>query len=154
MAVTVLDGVEGLKAAVGRHLGHSDWHEITQDQVNRFADVTGDHQWIHVDIERAATGPFGGPIAHGYLTLALLPMLLGEIVEVRDVALVVNAGIDTLRFRQPVPVGAKVRAGAEVKTAREAPGGLLHTVLKVTVEIEGQRKPAATAEVVFLYRGA
>ncbi len=121
MPPTVLEGVEGLKAAAGRHLGHSDWHEITQEQVNGFADVTGDHQWIHVDVARAAAGPFGGPIAHGYLTLSLLPMLTGEILEVRDVPLVVNAGLDRLRFRTPVRVGAKVRAGAELLSARDAP---------------------------------
>ncbi len=151
MPPTVLEGVEGLKAAAGRHLGHSDWHEITQEQVNGFADVTGDHQWIHVDVARAAAGPFGGPIAHGYLTLSLLPMLTGEILEVRDVPLVVNAGLDRLRFRTPVRVGAKVRAGAELLSARDAPGGFVHTVLRVTVEVEGERRPAATADVVTLF---
>jgi len=151
---TVLDGLDDLKAAAGRHLGHSGWHQITQEQVDGFAEVTGDHQWIHVDVERAKAGPFGGPIAHGYLTLSLLPMLTGEILEVRGVPLVVNAGLDRLRFRTPVPVGARVRAGAELLSAREAPGGFVHTVLRVTVEVEGERRPAATADVVTLFKAA
>ena len=151
MPTTVLDGLDDLKAAAGRHLGHSEWHEVTQEQIDGFAEVTGDHQWIHVDVERAKAGPFGGPIAHGYLTLSLLPMLTAEIVEIRGVPMIVNAGLDTLRFRAPVPVGAKVRAGLELKSARDAPGGFVHVVMRATIEVEGSRKPALTAETVTLF---
>src|SRR5499427_3525152 len=104
---TIIEGIDGLKAKVGEHLGYSDWVEITQDQVNRFADATGDHQWIHVDVERARAGPFGGPIAHGYLTLSLAPALLPEILSVEGISMGVNYGLNKLRFPSPVPVGSK-----------------------------------------------
>src|SRR5687768_11650809 len=111
---TVLNGIDELKSKVGEHLGHSPYLEITQEQVNLFADATGDHQWIHVDPERAKSGPFGGPIAHGYLTLSLAPSLLPKIVEVRGFSMGVNYGCEKVRFPSPVPVGAKLRAGAEL----------------------------------------
>src|SRR5438477_3776694 len=107
----VVEGVSGLKELVGEHIGYSDWHQVTQEQVNLFADATGDHQWIHVDVERAKAGPFGGPIAHGYLTLSLGPALLPQILEVSGVAMGVNYGANKIRFPSPVPVGAKVRLG-------------------------------------------
>ena len=102
---TTIDGIDGLKAAVGQHLGYSDYVEITQDQVNLFADATGDHQWIHVDVERAKAGPFGAPIAHGYLTLSLSPALLPQVLRVTGVAMGVNYGTNKVRFPSPVPVG-------------------------------------------------
>ena len=152
MAVTVLDGIEGLKAAVGRHLGYSDWHEITQDQVNRFAEVTGDHQWIHVDVERATAGPFGGPIAHGYLTLSLLVPLFTQVLVVTDTVMGVNYGLNKVRFPSPVPVGSRVRLTATLKDVTPFTGGLQLTFSAV-IEREGSEKPACIAEPVYRYYG-
>src|SRR3954447_19456682 len=110
---TVINGIAGLKDLVGQHLGYSDYLEITQEQVNTFAEATGDHQWIHVDPERAkAESPFGGPIAHGHLTLSLVPALLPEIVDMQGFSMGVNYGTEKVRFPSPVPVGSRVRAGA------------------------------------------
>src|SRR5437867_1112429 len=106
---TTIDGVAGLKERLGDHLGHSDWHLVTQEEVNKFADATGDHQWIHVDPERAKAGPFGGPIAHGYLTISLAPRLLGSLWKVTGFKMGVNYGINKLRFPAPVPVGSRLR---------------------------------------------
>jgi acyl dehydratase len=140
-----------LKTKVGEHLGYSDWLEITQDRVNQFADATGDHQWIHVDVERAKKeSPFGGPIAHGYLTLSLLPLTLGKIVRVEGFKMGVNYGLNTLRFPSPVPVGANLRAGATLKNLEDIPGGVQLTY-EVTFEVEGKDKPAAVAEVLLRY---
>jgi acyl dehydratase len=147
---TQIDGIEGLKAMVGQHLGYSEWHEVTQEQVNLFADATGDHQWIHVDVERAKAGPFGGPIAHGYLTLSLAPMLLAEIQQVNGVAMGINYGLNKLRFPSPVPVGSKVRAGAELASVEEVTGGVQVTMV-ATFEIEGGTKPVCVAEILFRY---
>jgi acyl dehydratase len=144
-AATVLDGPDAVRAAVGRHLGHSDWLEITQERVNRFADATGDHQWIHVDVERAAAGPFGGPIAHGYLTLSLSNFFLPQILEVRGFAMGVNYGVDKVRFPAPVPVGSRIRAGAELVDVTDVPGGL-QTLIRITVEVDGEAKPACVID--------
>jgi len=145
MAQTTVDGVEGVLGLVGQHLGYSDWVTITQEQVNQFADATGDHQWIHVDPERAAKeSPFGGPIAHGYLTLSLLPMLVPQIVEITGFRMGVNYGTDKVRFPSPVPVGSRVRAGAVLDSAEAIDGGLAMAVT-VTVEVEGGSKPAMVA---------
>ena len=119
--------IEELEQAGERDLGTSSWHDITQEQVNIFADATGDHQWIHVDPERAAEGPFGGTVAHGYLTLAMLPMLLAEVVSVSDAVMGVNYGTEKVRFTNPVPVGSRVRAHAKLlKTQRRGPLRLAH----------------------------
>jgi acyl dehydratase len=147
---TTINGIDGLKEKVGSHLGYSDWHQVTQDQVNKFADATGDHQWIHVDVERATKGPFGGPIAHGYLTLSLAPMLLDEIVRVDGISMGVNYGINKLRFPSPVPVGSKVRAGATLAALDEFDGGAQGTI-DITFEVEGHEKPACVAQAVFRY---
>jgi acyl dehydratase len=147
---TRIDGIAGLQQRVGDHLGYSEWHEITQEQVNLFADATGDHQWIHVDIERAKAGPFGGPIAHGYLTLSLTPALLAEILEVSGISMAVNYGLNKLRFPAPVPVGSKVRAGANLDRLEEVSGGVQVT-LTLTFEIEGGTKPVCVAEILFRY---
>ena len=120
---TTIDGIDGLKACVGQHLGYSDYVEITQEQVNLFADATGDHQWIHVDVERAKAGPFGGPIAHGYLTLSLGPVLLPEILQVSGITMGVNYGANKVRFPSPVPVGAKLRLGATLAGVEDVTGG-------------------------------
>ena len=147
---TTIEGIDGLIARVGQHLGHSDWHEITQDRVDLFADATGDHQWIHVDVAAAAAGPFGGPIAHGYLTLSLAPMMLAEIFVVTGVAMGVNYGINRLRFPSPVPVGSRLRAGAELSGADRIAGGAQVT-LGLTFEVEAATKPSCVAELVFRY---
>ncbi len=147
---TRIDGIAGLQQRVGDHLGYSEWHEVTQEQVNLFADATGDHQWIHVDIERAKAGPFGGPIAHGYLTLALTPALLSEILEVSGISMAVNYGLNKLRFPAPVPVGSKVRAGANLDRVEDVAGGVQVTIT-LTFEIEGGTKPVCVAEILFRY---
>ena len=148
---TTAQGIDGVKELVGQHLGYSDWVEITQEQVNLFADATGDHQWIHVDPERAAKeSPFGGPIAHGYLTLSIIPKLLGGIMRVEGIAMGVNYGINKLRFPSPVPVGAKVRAGATLAGVEDIPGGA-QVSMDVVVEVEGKDKPSCVAQVVYRY---
>ena len=147
---TIIDGIDGLKAKVGEHLGYSDWVEITQDKVNRFADATGDHQWIHVDVARATAGPFGGPIAHGYLTLSLGPALLPEIVQVTGISMGVNYGANRVRFPSPVPVGSKLRLGAKLVGIDDIAGGAQGT-MELTFEVEGATKPSCVAEVVFRY---
>ena len=147
---TKIDGIDGLKAKIGDHLGYSEYVEITQEQVDLFADATGDHQWIHVDVERAKAGPFGGPIAHGYLTLSLGPALLPQIMEVSGVAMGVNYGANKIRFPSPVPVGAKVRLGARLLAVEDVTGGAQGTV-EMTFEVEGAPKPSCVAEVIFRY---
>jgi acyl dehydratase len=147
---TIIEGIDGLRAKVGEHLGYSDWVEITQDQVNRFADATGDHQWIHVDVARAKAGPFGGPIAHGYLTLALGPGLLPTIIEVRGISMGVNYGANKIRFPAPVPVGSKLRLGAKLLAVEDVPGGVQGTV-ELTFEVDGASKPSCVAEVLYRY---
>src|SRR5690349_15216799 len=147
---TKIDGVAGMKAVLGQHLGYSDWTEVTQEQVNKFADATGDHQWIHVDVERAKSGPFGGTIAHGYLTLSLIPGLMPTVWEVHGFAMGINYGINKMRFPSPVKVGSKVRIGATLANLEEVSGGV-QIMLDVTVEIEGSEKPACVAQVIFRY---
>ncbi|WP_405493368.1 MaoC family dehydratase [Nocardia sp. NBC_00511] len=143
------DGLGELEKAVGTHLGYSGWHTITQEQIDRFADATGDHQWIHVDPVRAAAGPFGATVAHGFLTLSLLPVLAGEIYTVTGVSMGVNYGANKVRFPSPVPVNSRVRAGVELLSLTPASMGF-QAVSKVTVEIEGAAKPACVAESVAL----
>ncbi len=147
---TTIEGIEGLKARAGEHLGYSEWKVVTQEQVNLFADATGDHQWIHVDLDRAKAGPFGAPIAHGYLTLSLTPALLGEVMSVSGISMGVNYGIDKLRFPSPVPVGSKLRAGVELASVEDVTGGA-QVKLVVTYEVEGSPKPACVAEIIFRY---
>jgi acyl dehydratase len=137
-----------LEQGSGRDLGASSWHRITQEQVNQFAEATGDRQWIHVDPEAAASGPFGGTVAHGYLTLALLPMLLAEVLEISDGSIGINYGIEKVRFPAPVRVGSEVRLHATLAQAERRPIGVLYTVA-VTVEVEGNEKPALAGEVVY-----
>ena len=142
-----------LLGAVGEKLGPTDWLVITQEQINQFADATGDHQWIHVDPEAAADGPFGSTVAHGYLTLSMLPMLLKEIVSVSDAVMGVNYGTEKIRFTSPVPSGSRVRLHAELLSA-ERRGPSVVWNIGVTVEIEGREKPALVGEVVFMAAGA
>lgn len=138
-----------LEQAAGRDLGTSSWHAITQEQVTLFAEATGDRQWIHVDPARAVEGPFGGTVAHGYLTLALLPPLLAEVLEITDSSLGINYGIEKLRFPAPARVGSRVRLHASLRSAERRPFGVLYNV-GITVEVEGQEKPAAAGEVVYV----
>ena len=142
---TVFDNTGDLQAAVGQELGFSDWVEITQERVNTFADATGDHQWIHVDPERAKSGPFGTTIAHGYLTVSLLPLIAGKIFTVEGPKLVLNYGMNKLRFPNPVKVGARIRSNAVITSVEETPKGV-NMVVTNTVEIEGEAKPACVAE--------
>jgi acyl dehydratase len=134
-------------------LGTSDWHEITQEQINQFAEATGDHQWIHVDPEAAANGPFGTTVAHGYLTLSMLPMLLSEIVSVSDAVMGVNYGTEKIRFTSPVPSGSRVRLHAKLARA-ERRGPSVVWYVGVQVEIGGKEKPALVGEVVYMATGA
>jgi acyl dehydratase len=149
MAQTTVEGVEGVLAKVGQHLGHSDWVEITQEQVNQFAEATHDHQWIHVDVERAKKeSPFGGPIAHGYLTLSLVSALSAQIIEAKGFRMGVNYGAEKIRFPAPVPVRSRVRASATLDEATPFEGGVQMN-LGVTIEVEGQAKPALAASILF-----
>jgi acyl dehydratase len=148
---TTVQGISGLKENIGQHLGYSDWVEITQDQVNLFADATGDHQWIHVDPERAKKeSPFGGPIAHGYLTLSLGPRLMPEILRVEGISMGVNYGCSKVRFPSPVPVGAKLRLGAKLDNVEDIAGGA-QVYMTFTFEVEGAPKPSCVAEIIFRY---
>jgi acyl dehydratase len=147
---TIVQGIEGLKAKVGEHLGYSEWQDITQEQVNLFADATGDHQWIHVDPERAKAGPFGGPIAHGYLTLSLAPALLPQVVQVEGITMGVNYGCNKVRFPSPVPVGSRLRLGASLAEVEDVAGGAQVT-MDLTFEVEGADKPSCVAQVVYRY---
>ena len=135
-----------LRAAAGTDLGHTDWLEITQERVNLFADATGDHQWIHVDVERAtAESPFGGPIAHGFLTLSLSNLFLPQLIEVPGASAGVNYGTGKVRFPSPVPVGSRVRAGAEITEVEDVSSGV-QTTIAITIHVEGQEKPACVIE--------
>jgi acyl dehydratase len=140
-----INGMDELKAAKGEDLGYSDWHEIDQDAVNAFADVTGDHQWIHIDTERAKDTPFGGTIVHGYFTLALAPVVGAEIVSFSGFNFVLNYGLDKVRFPAPVPVGSKVRAKATISEVTDVAGGVQVTQV-LTFEREGGDKPVCVAE--------
>lgn len=135
-----------LAALVGQEIAVSDWLTITQEQVNLFAEATGDHQWIHVDVERARAGPFGAPIAHGFLTLSLLPRLLESCIEVRNVRMGVNYGLNKVRFTSPVPVGSRLRARATLQSCEAIANDGMQMVWLVTVEREGSDKPACVAE--------
>ena len=143
----IVKGVEGLKELVGEHIGYSDWHHVTQEQVNLFADATGDHQWIHVDPERAKDGPFGTTIAHGYLTLAITNLFLPELVRVPTAKLGVNYGANKVRFPAPVPVGSRIRMGCEILDVTDVPDGV-QVVTRNTVEVDGGDKPACVVEAV------
>jgi acyl dehydratase len=143
----VFESADALRAAVGEHLGYSDWHVVTQEQVNLFADATGDHQWIHVDPEKAAQGPYGTTVAHGYLTLSLVPMLAAEVSRVDGAKMGVNYGSNKVRFPAPVPTGSKVRAGVKLMSVEDVPGGV-QVINEVTIEREDGDKPSCVAEIV------
>ena len=145
---TVFKTPADLKNAVGQQLGSSDWLEIKQDRIDKFADATGDHQWIHVDPKRAKDGPFGACIAHGYLTQALVNYFLPQIMEVQGISMGVNYGADRLRFPAPVPVGSRVRGSGEMLEAEDTKDGGVQTKVRVTVEIEGGDRPGCVIDTI------
>jgi acyl dehydratase len=147
--VKVFTKIEELEGVVGNHLGYSDWHRITQPQIDSFAETTGDFQWIHVNADRASRGPFGSTIAHGFLTLSLVSALGWEVYRVEGFQMAVNYGANKLRFPAPVPVDARVRAGVDVLSVTPGSSGY-QVVTRVTVEVEGSAKPACVAEMVSL----
>jgi acyl dehydratase len=140
-----------VKSWVGQELGVSDWHLVTQEEINSFAEATHDHQWIHLDVERAKKeSPFGGPVAHGYYTLSLAPHLMSQIWGVQGVKMGVNYGLNKLRFPSPVPIGSRIRARATLNNVEDVKGGMQVTV-GLAFEIEGQDKPACVAEGLYRY---
>ena len=145
-----INGIDEMKTLVGEHLGWSPYTEITQEQVQQFAEATGDYQWIHIDVERAQAGPFGGPIAHGYLTLSLGPMLSPQVFSVSGISMGVNYGTGKIRFPSPVPVGSNVRLGITLVSVDEIAGGAQVTQ-EFVFECEGAAKPSCVAEVIFRY---
>jgi acyl dehydratase len=145
----VFETFDELKSAIGEELGHSDWLEVTQERVDKFADATGDHQWIHVDVERATDGPFGGTIAHGYMTLSLIPQFGAQIFGLETPGAKLNYGVNKVRFPSPVKVGSRIRGTASIAEVTDIPAGK-QMVTKFVVEIEGQDKPACVAETVVL----
>jgi acyl dehydratase len=148
---TTVNGLAELTALAGTDLGTSDWVEVTQERIDTFADATGDHQWIHVDVERAADGPFGGTIAHGYLTLALVIPLWTELLRIEGIGMAVNYGLNKVRFPAPVPAGRKVRLAARLGTVDEVDAHTVQAVVDLTLELEGGDKPAVVAQAVYRY---
>jgi acyl dehydratase len=144
--MTVTLRADELKSSVGKDLGTSSWVTVEQDRIDKFAEATGDHQWIHVDPEKAKDGPFGSTIAHGFLTLSLIPALAWEVYTIEGARLSVNYGLNKLRFITPVKVGSRVRAHLSVASVDEVPGNALQVATTVTIELEGAEKPAAVAE--------
>lgn len=147
---TIVSNPKELPNFVGRHLGYSDWLEIDQERINLFADATGDHQWIHVDPVKAKDGPFGKCIAHGYLSLSLVNLFLPQIIDVQQLKMGVNYGCEKVRFPAPVPVDSKVRGGGEVVSVEEVKGGF-QAIIRVTVEIEGNDRPACVIDTISRY---
>ena len=148
---TIFNHPSELKDSVGKQLGVSEWLEIDQARIDTFADATGDHQWIHVDPERAKDGAFGSTIAHGYLTLSLVNKFLPEIIDVRGISMGVNYGSDRLRFPAPVPVGARIRGSAELIKVEDVKGNAVQSTVRVTVEIEGSDRPACIIDTISRY---
>jgi acyl dehydratase len=150
---TIMNGLDELKAQAGADLGRTGWVEVTQDRITMFADATGDHQWIHVDTERAAAGPFGSTIAHGYLTLSMVIPLFGELLEVSGVSMAINYGLNKVRFPAPVPVGSRIRLAAALGAVEDAGVNAVQVVADFTIEVEGGAKPACVAQAIYRYYG-
>lgn len=148
MSPRIINGADELKGLIGEHLGYSPYVTISQEQVNQFADATGDHQWIHIDVERATAGPFGAPIAHGYLTLSLGPALYPQVVSIGGFSMGVNYGTNKVRFMSPVKIGSNLRLGVKLLDVTDISGGIQST-MEFTFECEGADKPSCVAEVVF-----
>ena len=144
-----INGIDEIESLIGQELGSSEWMTMDQDAINTFADVTGDHQWIHVDEERAAEGPYGATIVHGFFTLALIPKFSSEVFTIEGVSIRVNYGLNKVRFLQPVVVGSRLRGKVEVKDVIRGEKGT-QVILQQTIEIDGQERPACIAEVVTL----
>ena len=140
-----------LAPALGQTFGPTDWITIDQNRINTFADATGDHQWIHVDVEKAKTGPFGATIAHGYLTLALTNLFLPQLIEVRGISMGLNYGLNKVRFPSVVPAGTRVRGKGELISVEDLKGGGVQSIIRITVEVEGNPKPACIAEAISLW---
>jgi acyl dehydratase len=148
----IVPSLEALAALEGEDLGTSDWIEVPQSRIDAFADATGDHQWIHVDPERAQKeSPFGAAIAHGYLTLSLAPGLLAQLILVEGCSRIINSGIDKLRLKAPVPAGSRIRLSATLKNAKLVRGSMAHVTIAVRFEIEGESKPAMLGDLVYVY---
>ncbi len=150
MSISV-NGLAELTRLAGTDLGHTGWLEVTQDRVDTFADATDDHQWIHVDVQRASTGPFGGTIAHGYLTLSLLIPLFNELLEIQGIGMAVNYGLNRVRFPAPVRVGSKIRLTGRLASVEEVRRGGVEVLADFTVEVDGGDKPACVAQAVYRY---
>lgn len=148
---TVFESADAILTAVGQKLGSSDWLQVMQERINLFADATDDHQWIHVDAERAKAGPFGACIAHGYLTLSLISRFLPQIIEVRGMRMGVNYGTDRVRFPSAVKSGARIRGSGELVAAERTKDGAVQATIRVTVEIENEAKPACIADTISRY---
>lgn len=148
MSARIINGAHELRGLIGEHLGYSPYVSISQEQVDQFADATGDHQWIHIDVERATAGPFGAPIAHGYLTLSLGPALYPQVVSIGGFSMGVNYGTNKVRFMSPVKVGSNLRLGVRLLDVTDISGGIQST-MEFTFECEGADKPSCVAEVVF-----
>jgi len=149
---TTIPDIPSLKEYVGKPLGESDWYTVTQEQIDDFARATGDHQWIHVDVERAEKeSPFGGTIAHGYLTMALAPALMPQILRVNQTSRTVNYGIDKMRLPSPVRAGSRVRLSAEIKHVRNIRGGAARVTIAMVFRVEGVTKPCCTGDAVYVY---
>lgn len=144
---TLFDNPAALLDAVGQHLGYSDWETISQQRINQFADATGDHQWIHVNPEKAAEGPFGTTIAHGYLTLSMANLFLPQIMQVDNTSMGVNYGCEKVRFPAAVPVGSRIRGGGEIISAEEVKGSV-QVVVRMTIEIESGERPACVLDTI------
>ncbi len=150
----IISDLSEFSSLVGQQIGTSDWQDIDQKRIDLFADATGDHQWIHVDPERSASGPFGSTIAHGYLTLSLAPALLQQVITVEGMSFGVNYGCNKVRFPSPVPVGSRVRMGVTVGSVEEVSGGTeggVQVIFDLVIEIEGAPKPACVSQVVYRY---
>lgn len=146
----IINGLDELRGRVGVHLGYSGWQEVTQDRINTFADATDDHQWIHVDVERAKDGPFGGAIAHGFLTLSLLIPLWTQLLELNGIGMAVNYGLNKVRFPAPVPAGSSIRLGATLAEVRDIAGGV-EAVIDAVIECDAVAKPVCVAQAVHRY---
>ena len=145
---TIINGIDELKSKVGAHLGYGPYLEITQERVNEFAQATGDHQWIHVDLDRAKAGRFGGPIAHGYLTLSLGPMLAEQVYRIEGLTMGIDYGTSKVRFPSPVPVGSMLRLGVTLLAVEDVAGGV-QAAFEYVFEVEGAPKPSCVAHVIF-----
>jgi acyl dehydratase len=148
---TIVNGLDELKTMAGADLGHTDWFEMSQQRVNTFADATDDHQWIHVDRERAAAGPFGGTIVHGYLTLSMVIPFMSDLLEIRGVSMGINYGLNRVRFPAPVPVGSKIRLAATLGAVEDAGVNAVQATVDMTIEVEGGTKPACVAQGLYRY---